>query len=1599
MKKFNWRRLLAGSLSAFMLLGTLPTNVLAAEGHPNSPEVTRTVTYNDDMSEAKITYQVKPLEQQKVNVFFLAAADADNQNTVQYALNDGINSYYYAGRMLMEWGEPNPTRIITYGEDVQDSGVLTDYNSLKQASSIPQMSGTADEVNALQAMTAAVNEADSSYPSVVFWLMGSKSGIQSDEEAVKAELDKLKDALGSDGALIVYEYTDAPTAYLDDYVATYTKGDSSSAKAHRAFGAIDNGLNRYPFELGHNIRTVVMDNYDEYDEDGDFDRIGYNTSVDFDIALSDDQTVVTDITGVEVRDERHYSYFSESDRPETDENNVSSGIGVKASLDKETNTIHFNEEYLFSMDTLRITITVALDPNVTDTQTVIDAQDVTFKLRTGLFDDTEESVTVSFPETVINKGERTVSYDLNGGTGTAPESQSAAPNTKVIVAEGTGFSKEGESFGGWQVVSGPESLVGKTLKPGSSLTMGTENVVLKALWAHPVVTLEVGQATPAPEGEGQVIANDAGRLKFGSGDQAGLLNFWGLTDSKGARIQYIDQIDFADEELSFTSAPDSIDTLKVTVDGREDILYARQIGAEGYSVIAYLTAGGEAGHYNMTITGENGVVAPASARDLFSHGQYTGDGFANVKENGWNSTLAKVNFNGNFDTSTLQDADGMFYCAGLTELPDFANQDLSALVNAKSMFNGCKNLGAVDLSTWNTPVLTNIAFMFQNCSSMPSAKLSGWDVSKVTAANSMFRGCSNLTSVDMEGWSLPEVVDLEAFFYQCSSLPAVDISDWSPTKVTKMDYIFADCTVLQDIVVGDWNLPSLNNFYNAFQNCKSLTEMDLSGWTTPSLGDVMSVFSNCSNLEKMSLPSKANFEDMAFAYAFWALGNLKEFRMPAWNLDGMNNYSLSSTMGNGSLWGNYSDPYPKDVKFIIDDWNVTTENFLTSAPENFAYPWTAISTSEFSAKNWNLNDLPQDLSELHELTYSMVEFSGWTGLGGVTDISGMFSSQSRITTVSFAGADFSSLQKASRMFGSSNKSLTTLDFSGITGITDQSVLTDMFVGIPKEVQSTVTLTVTDDEIGGWISDEFTKAGCVADNITKLPAGVSTAVENNDTPYEEDMTSIPAEAAADFDEPAAVPAADRVPADDTESENDTAPLEAVAFQAPVAGQHPQASNKGDEYYIKTTVRFEGDTGALSENIDLSVALPENMSFAADPEIVTGDFVTIADPEVSSKTGRIVNEASIGGNELTAVFNTMEAGSQIQISFRGVLSDEGIIDGNQKVWDVEALAADQTTSSDCTYRFWQSYSDGSGGGSGGGSSRKYTLRYDTNGGEKIDSEYYRRTWTKKYEDLPVPVREGYTFKGWYKNDDLTERVTDDIYVNSSVVVLYAKWSKDAELLPEDTGVSSLLNTKDHNVYLNGYETGFFGPNNHMTRAEVAQMFYSLLLKKDVPTTVSFVDVPANAWYAKAVNTLASLGIVTGVGNNEFDPNRPITRAEFTAIAMRFTNGAVTGENIFSDVTKDDWFYGQVVGSIQYGWIAGYEDGTFRPNNNITRAEVTTITNRMLGRSADKDFVDQYKDELRMFPDLTTGHWAYYQIMEATNAHDYTLTNGIENWTGLK
>ena len=162
-------------------------------------------------------------------------------------------------------------------------------------------------------------------------------------------------------------------------------------------------------------------------------------------------------------------------------------------------------------------------------------------------------------------------------------------------------------------------------------------------------------------------------------------------------------------------------------------------------------------------------------------------------------------------------------------------------------------------------------------------------------------------------------------------------------------------------------------------------------------------------------------------------------------------------------------------------------------------------------------------------------------------------------------------------------------------------------------------------------------------------------------------------------------------------------------------------------------------------------------------------------------------------------------------------------------------------------------------------------------------------------------------------------------------------------------------------------------------------------------SFNDVPASHWAANYIGYMEQFGIVTGYADGSFRPDAPVTRAEFAAIASRFEK-LTEGTMSFADVPATYWAASYINFAATRGWVNGYADGTFRPENPITRAEVAAVTCRLLERTADQDYIRSHPDELRTFHDMAEGHWAYWYVMEAANGHDYTRAGSGETWLRL-
>lgn len=317
--------------------------------------------------------------------------------------------------------------------------------------------------------------------------------------------------------------------------------------------------------------------------------------------------------------------------------------------------------------------------------------------------------------------------------------------------------------------------------------------------------------------------------------------------------------------------------------------------------------------------------------------------------------------------------------------------------------------------------------------------------------------------------------------------------------------------------------------------------------------------------------------------------------------------------------------------------------------------------------------------------------------------------------------------------------------------------------------------------------------------------------------------------------------------------------------------------------------------------------------------------------------------------------------------------------------------------------------------------------------VNASYADATGAGSYaEGMVVTIdagqRPGYRFTGW-QSDDPELSLADAAHSTTTFtmpghdVTLTATWQKKPTpppVDPRDDGKPHDLNTEDHFSYVVGYpvdhRTGLatddvdlwpVRPEAGITRAEVATIFYRLL-KEDVRDRVTsdvndFSDVASGDWFNVTVSSLAQMGVIAGYEDGSFRPNAPITRAEFAAIATRFfaERGVTYNEGLFADITGDEWFADVVAAAADRGLLGGYPDGTVRPNATITRAESCAVVNRTLDRRPDAKHL-LTAGEMRVWPDNPADGWYYADMQEATNGHEYRwLTigkNKIEDWTAI-
>jgi len=296
-----------------------------------------------------------------------------------------------------------------------------------------------------------------------------------------------------------------------------------------------------------------------------------------------------------------------------------------------------------------------------------------------------------------------------------------------------------------------------------------------------------------------------------------------------------------------------------------------------------------------------------------------------------------------------------------------------------------------------------------------------------------------------------------------------------------------------------------------------------------------------------------------------------------------------------------------------------------------------------------------------------------------------------------------------------------------------------------------------------------------------------------------------------------------------------------------------------------------------------------------------------------------------------------------------------------------------------------------GGGGTTTTNYTVTFNGNGGTPAtQTRTVAANAAVGTANMPHnPALSEHIFKGWNTKEDGSGTAFTAATTVTANITVYAQWEKDID----DTGVPKGF-IDEHIPYIQGYPDNTVKPDNNITRAEVAMIFFRLLVDegKNASRQSVFSDVANGVWYAQAVNYLASIEILMGYPDGTFRPNQPITRAEFAAVASRFDELEPLDSNAFPDIAGH-WAIDYINSAAAKGWVNGYTDGTFDPQRKITRAETVKIVNTMLNR---KILLEDIPAGIRQFTDFE-GHWAYTHLVEASNEHDFERkSDGYEIWT---
>lgn len=468
-----------------------------------------------------------------------------------------------------------------------------------------------------------------------------------------------------------------------------------------------------------------------------------------------------------------------------------------------------------------------------------------------------------------------------------------------------------------------------------------------------------------------------------------------------------------------------------------------------------------------------------------------------------------------------------------------------------------------------------------------------------------------------------------------------------------------------------------------------------------------------------------------------------------------------------------------------------------------------------------------------------------------------------------------------------------------------------------------------------------------------------------------------------------------------------------------------------YGNKAINGYGGGGGIYSQNTTITIGENTTNSDSNEEEPITNNNgASICNNQANYGGGIYGSNSNIILAEDNALYNNTATTAGDDLFTFGTNSMISLADATKMSGD-RKLASDNETITGWFYDGWGKprWGDGSKGS-------KYYDEYTPIAGEttpmalkaaheqlyKVTVHYVRSDGIQVAADAVINVKAGAAYSidspaiEGYKADKATVSgtISAKTPADTEITVIYTKESsggggggghrpkpKPTVEIPDDDALG--LNNTDHFAYIVGYGNGEVQPQNSITRAEVAAIFFRLLedgiRSENFTHQNDFSDVAADAWYCSSVSTLSRMGIIAGYPDGTFRPNAPITRAEFAAIATRFDNNGDKTPVSFTDIIGH-WAEGEITVAANHGWVSGYGDNTFRPQNQITRAETMSLVNRVLKRLPETS-ADLLPDMITWTDNADTSSWYYLPVQEATNSHYYEFKENskYEKWTELR